>query len=76
KGVIISTGANFFGHAAAFLIGQDNDTTGHLQQILAQIGSFCLVSIGIFVVAKILILYAGFKYSYRCNLNNILVLLV
>jgi H+-transporting ATPase len=47
-----------------------------LQKILAQIGSFCLVSIGIFVLAEILVLYAGFRYSYRRGLNNILVLLI
>ncbi|KAG2336527.1 hypothetical protein BDR05DRAFT_1005779 [Suillus weaverae] len=57
-------------------MGQDDDTTGHLQKILAQIGSFCLVSIGIFVLAEILVLYAGFRYSYRRGLNNILVLLI
>ncbi|KAI9569815.1 hypothetical protein HD554DRAFT_2204249 [Boletus coccyginus] len=76
EGVVISTGANTFFGRAASLVGQDDDTTGHLQQILAQIGSFCLVSIGIFVVAEILVLYAGFKYGYRRGLNNILVLLI
>ena len=58
------------------MVGQDDDTTGHLQKILAQIGSFCLVTIGIFVVAEILVLYAGFKYQYRQGLDNILVLLI
>ncbi|KAI6116395.1 hypothetical protein F5141DRAFT_662917 [Pisolithus sp. B1] len=76
EGVVISTGANTFFGRAASLVGQDDDTTGHLQKILAQIGSFCLVSIGIFVVAEILVLYAGFRYSYRDGLNNILVLLI
>lgn len=60
-----------FDHAAS-LVGQDNDTTGHLQNILAQIGSFCLVSIGIFIVAEILVLYAGFRYNYCRGLNSIL----
>ncbi|KAI6130637.1 hypothetical protein EDD16DRAFT_1796265 [Pisolithus croceorrhizus] len=76
EGVVISTGANTFFGRAASLVGQDDDTTGHLQKILAQIGSFCLVSIGIFVVSEILVLYAGFRYSYRDGLNNILVLLI
>lgn len=76
EGVVISTGANTFFGRAASLVGHDDDTTGHLQKILAQIGSFCLVSIGIFVVAEILVLYAGFGYSYRRGLNNILVLLI
>lgn len=76
EGVVISTGANTFFGRAASLVGQDDDTTGHLQKILAQIGSFCLVSIGIFVVAEIFVLYAGFRYSYRDGLDNILVLLI
>lgn len=76
EGVVISTGANTFFGRAASLVGQDDDTTGHLQKILAQIGSFCLVSIGIFVIAEILVLYAGFHYTYRRGLNNILVLLI
>ncbi len=76
EGVVISTGRNTFFGRAASLVGQDDDTTGHLQKILAQIGSFCLVTIGIFVIAEILVLYAGFKYQYRQGLDNILVLLI
>ncbi|KAI1789272.1 plasma-membrane proton-e [Ganoderma leucocontextum] len=76
EGVVISTGPNTFFGRAANLVGQDDDTTGHLQKILAQIGSFCLVVIGIFVLAEILCLYAGFRYSYRRGLDNILVLLI
>jgi len=76
EGVVISTGPNTFFGRAASLVGQDDDTTGHLQKILAQIGSFCLVSIGIFVIAEIFCLYAGFRYQYRRGLNNILVLLI
>ncbi|PPQ74168.1 hypothetical protein CVT24_012859 [Panaeolus cyanescens] len=76
EGVVISTGANTFFGRAASLVGQDDDTTGHLQKILAQIGSFCLVTIGIFVLAEIFVLYAGFRYRYRRGLDNILVLLI
>ena len=76
EGVVISTGPNTFFGRAASLVGQDDDTTGHLQQILAQIGSFCLISIGIFLVAEILVLYAAFRFSYRRGLDNILVLLI
>ncbi|KAG5721448.1 ATPase 6, plasma membrane-type [Termitomyces sp. T112] len=76
EGVIVSAGANtFFGHAAP-LIRQDDDTTGHLQKILAQTKSFCLISIGIFVITKIFCLYATFWYSYHHGLDNILVLLI
>jgi len=76
EGVVISTGPNTFFGRAASLVGADDDTTGHLQKILAQIGSFCLVSIGIFVLLEILILYADFRYNYRRGLDNILVLLI
>lgn len=76
EGVVISTGANTFFGRAASLVGQDDDSTGHLQKILAQIGTFCLVTIGIFVLAEILCLYAGFRYRYRRGLDNILVLLI
>ncbi|KAJ3489254.1 hypothetical protein NLI96_g2241 [Meripilus lineatus] len=76
EGVVISTGPNTFFGRAASLVGQDDDTTGHLQKILAQIGSFCLVAIGIFVLAEIFVLYAGFRYQYRRGLDNILVLLI
>jgi len=76
EGVVISTGANTFFGRAASLVGQDDDTTGHLQKILAQIGAFCLVSIGICILAEILVLYAGFRYSYRRGLDDILVLLI
>ncbi|TFK70167.1 plasma membrane H+-transporting ATPase [Pluteus cervinus] len=76
EGVVISTGSNTFFGRAASLVGQDDDTTGHLQKILAQIGSFCLVCIGIFVIAEIVVLYPAFKYTYRRGLDNILVLLI
>ncbi|CAG7850029.1 Plasma membrane ATPase 1; AltName: Full=Proton pump 1 [Serendipita indica DSM 11827] len=76
EGVVISTGPNTFFGRAASLVGADDDTTGHLQKILAQIGSFCLVVIGIFVLLEIIVLYGKFRYSYRHGLDNILVLLI
>ncbi|EDR02588.1 plasma membrane H+-transporting ATPase [Laccaria bicolor S238N-H82] len=76
EGVVISTGPNTFFGRAASLVGQDDDTTGHLQKILAQIGSFCRVTIGVFIIAEIFVLYAGFRYRYRDGLDNILVLLI
>ncbi|KAJ7130947.1 hypothetical protein C8R46DRAFT_1327780 [Mycena filopes] len=76
EGVVISTGANTFLGRTTALVGSADDSTGHLQKILAQIGSFCLVVIGVFVLAEILVLYAGYRYSYRRGLDNILVLLI
>ncbi|KAJ7243259.1 hypothetical protein C8J57DRAFT_1726042 [Mycena rebaudengoi] len=51
--------------AAASFFVQDDDTTGHMQKMRAQVGSFCLVATGIFIVAEIC----------RCP-DNIFVLLV
>ncbi|KAJ7243345.1 hypothetical protein C8J57DRAFT_63928 [Mycena rebaudengoi] len=47
-----------------------------MQKLRAQVGSFCLVATRIFIVAEILSLYAGSKYSYRCGPDNIIVLLI
>ncbi|KDE03166.1 Plasma membrane (H+) ATPase [Microbotryum lychnidis-dioicae p1A1 Lamole] len=76
EGVVIATGANTFFGRAASLVGADDDSTGHLQKILAQIGLFCLCSIGLFIVLEIVILYPAFHYSYRRGLDCILVLLI
>ncbi|KAG8987373.1 plasma membrane H+-ATPase [Tulasnella sp. 427] len=83
EGVVIATGANTFFGRAASLVGQNDDTTSHLQAILAHIGSFCLIAIGSFCliaigifVLKIVILYPAFHYTYRRGFDNILVLLI
>ncbi|KAK7062322.1 hypothetical protein R3P38DRAFT_2834703, partial [Favolaschia claudopus] len=76
EAVVVSTGGNTFFGRTTSLVGSSDESTGHLQMILARIGSFCLVVIGIFVLAEILVLYAGFRYSYRRGLDNILVLLI
>jgi H+-transporting ATPase len=52
---VISTGGNTFFGRAASLVGQDDETTGHLQKILAQISSSCLIAIGLFVILEIVI---------------------
>ncbi|CAO3579972.1 unnamed protein product [Absidia cylindrospora] len=76
EAVIIGTGLNTFFGRAAKLVGDANDGMGHLQQILAKIGNFCLVSIGTFVLLEILIMYPVFHYTYRRGIDNILVLLI
>lgn len=76
EGIVISTGPNTFFGRAATLVGADNDQAGHLQMVLARIGTFCLVSIGLFTVIVIIVQYAAYRYSYRRGINNILVLLI
>jgi hypothetical protein len=70
EGVVLSTGASTFFGRAASLVGQDDDTTGHLQKILAQISSFCLATIGTFVILEILVLYPAYHYTYRDGLGS------
>lgn len=53
EGIVISTGPNTFFGRAATLVGEDNDSTGHLQAVLARIGLFCMVSIGGFIPARL-----------------------
>ncbi|KAI8320191.1 plasma-membrane proton-e, partial [Martensiomyces pterosporus] len=76
EAMVIGTGLNtFFGRAASLVAGA-NEGMGHLQQVLAKIGNFCIFSIGIFLIAEIFVMYAGFRYRYRRGMNNLLVLLI
>ncbi|KAJ2551768.1 hypothetical protein EV175_003570, partial [Coemansia sp. RSA 1933] len=76
EAVVIGTGLNtFFGRAASLVAGA-NEGMGHLQQVLAKIGNFCICSIAIFLVAEIFVMYPGFRYRYRRGMNNLLVLLI
>ncbi|CAF0959878.1 unnamed protein product [Didymodactylos carnosus] len=76
EAIIVGTGINTFFGRAAKIVGEAGDEAGHLQKILAKIGNFCICGIVIFIVAEILVMYAGFHYSYRRGINNILVLLI
>ncbi|KAG8989761.1 plasma membrane H+-ATPase [Tulasnella sp. JGI-2019a] len=76
EGVVIATGANTFVGRSASLVGQGDGSTSHLQKILVEVGSFCLLAIGIFVFLEIVILYPAFHCTYRRGLKNILVLLI
>ncbi|KAF9115211.1 plasma membrane H+-ATPase [Mortierella sp. AM989] len=76
EAVVIGTGANTFFGRAAKLVQMAGDDVGHLQTVLARIGQFCIVSILIFMVVEVLVMYIAFKYDYRRGINNVLVLLI
>ncbi|KAF9433877.1 plasma membrane H+-ATPase [Entomortierella beljakovae] len=76
EAVVIGTGSNTFFGRAAKLVQLAGDDVGHLQTVLARIGQFCIVSIFIFMLAEILVMFIAFKYDYRRGINNILVLLI
>ncbi|CAF1421015.1 unnamed protein product [Rotaria magnacalcarata] len=70
EAIVIGTGLNTFFGRAAKLVGNSSDEIGHLQTILAKIGNFCIIGIAMFIVAEILVMYAGFRYEYRRGINN------
>ncbi|KAF9583394.1 plasma membrane H+-ATPase [Lunasporangiospora selenospora] len=76
EAVIIGTGSNTFFGRAAKLVQLAGDDVGHLQIVLARIGRFCIISIAIFLVLEILVMYPAYKYTYRRGINNLLVLLI
>ncbi|KAG0032371.1 plasma membrane H+-ATPase [Podila clonocystis] len=76
EAVVIGTGSNTFFGRAAKLVQMAGDDVGHLQIVLGQIGRFCIVSIAIFLIIEVIVMYAGFKYDYRRGINNVLVLLI
>jgi H+-transporting ATPase len=76
EAIVIATGKNtLFGHAAG-IVGATRDDIGHLQKILARIGNFCMVGIGLFVIIELIVMYAVYHYDYRRGIDNILVLLI
>ncbi|CAO3615682.1 unnamed protein product [Cunninghamella blakesleeana] len=76
EAIVIGTGLNTFFGRAAKLVGDAGEEEGHLQQILAKIGNFCLCTIGIFLVIVVIVQYAAFGYAYRRGIDNVLVLLI
>ncbi|KAF9947439.1 plasma membrane H+-ATPase [Mortierella alpina] len=76
EAVVIGTGSNTFFGRAAKLVQMAGDDVGHLQIVLGRIGRFCIVSIAIFLIVEVIVMYAGFKYDYRRGINNVLVLLI
>lgn len=53
---MIGTGSNTFFGRAAKLVGNAHDEIGHLQIILAKIGNFCIIAIGLFLLAEIFVM--------------------
>ncbi|KAF9939097.1 plasma membrane H+-ATPase [Mortierella antarctica] len=76
EAVVIGTGSNTFFGRAAKLVQLAGDDVGHLQIVLGRIGRFCIVSIAIFLIIEVIVMYAAFKYDYRRGINNVLVLLI
>jgi len=75
EALVHSTGVNTESGKSQFLVDSTNGL-GHLQQILAQIGMFCLVWIGIWIVILCGVLYGAYDFDYRRGIDMILVVLI
>eukprot|EP01121_Diplochlamys_sp_Union-15-3_P021993 TRINITY_DN9227_c0_g1_i4.p1 TRINITY_DN9227_c0_g1~~TRINITY_DN9227_c0_g1_i4.p1 ORF type:complete len:1054 (+),score=237.95 TRINITY_DN9227_c0_g1_i4:87-3248(+) len=83
KAIVNATGINtFFGQAAA-LVQAASGTVGHVQIVLASIGYFCIIVIGVGVLVELLVQFIA--YDAPCHgtgvgscevLNNMLVIIV
>eukprot|EP00911_Craspedida_sp_UC1_P002201 UC1_evm1s1682 len=73
--VVVATGVNtFFGKAAHLVATTENK--GHFQQVLRQIGTFCIGLIAFFLVAVAIGQWVFLGYPYRRGINNLIVLLI
>lgn len=75
EALVHSTGVNTESGKSQFLVDSTNEM-GHLQQILTQIGSFCLVWIGIWTIILCGVLYGAYDFDYRRGIDMILVILI
>ncbi|KAJ6520897.1 hypothetical protein DFH09DRAFT_1331547 [Mycena vulgaris] len=77
EAIIIYTGGDIRAPLASPSDGQPlNGSVMSLHGIAAQISMFCLAIIVIFLIAELLVLYAGFRYSYHRGIDAIFVLLL
>jgi len=73
--VVHSTGANtFFGRAASLVA--ETEEGGHLQEVLAAIGFFCIAYIIFWIVIVVIVLPVAYTWFYRGIVNIVLVLLI
>ncbi|CAF1413755.1 unnamed protein product [Adineta steineri] len=74
--IVIGTGLNILFGRINMIASNVRNRGSHLQQILRFIGNYFLIIFLIFVIAKILVMYAGFHYNYRRGVNNLFVILL
>ncbi|CAF1248962.1 unnamed protein product [Adineta steineri] len=74
--IVIGTGLNILFGRINMIASNVRNRGSHLQQILRFIGNYFLIIFLIFVIAKILVMCAGFHYNYRRGVNNLFVILL
>ncbi|CAI9285671.1 unnamed protein product [Lactuca saligna] len=75
EAVVIATGVRTFFGKAAHLVDSTNPS-GHFQQVLTDIGNFCICSIAVGMVIEIIVIYPIQRRAYRDGIDNLLVLLI
>ncbi|KAJ7476129.1 hypothetical protein FB451DRAFT_268067 [Mycena latifolia] len=73
EAIIIYAGPDTFQLSSVY---PPNGSATSLHGIVAQIVVFCLAILVVFVIAELLVLYAGFHYSYRRGIDAIFVLFI
>jgi H+-transporting ATPase len=73
--LVHATGVNSFFGKAANLVAT-TESHGHLQQVLASIGNFCMGYIGVWIVILIGVMAGAYTWYYRAVVNIILVILI
>jgi len=75
RAIVTGTGLHTFFGKAAHLVDISKGG-GHFQEVLVNIGNFCLCWIITFLILEIVTMYPAYHYSYVVGINNLIVLLI
>jgi len=75
EALVTATGVNTFAGKASHLVAT-TEGHGHLQQILTQIGLFCMSYISVWIIILLAVLYGQYHFAYRRGIDMVLVVLI
>jgi H+-transporting ATPase len=75
EALVTATGVNTFSGKASNLVAT-TEGHGHLQQVLTQIGLFCMSYISVWIVILCGVLYGQDRFAYRRGIDMVLVVLI
>jgi len=75
EALVHATGVNTFFGKAANLVATTAEH-GHLQQVLSDIGAFCMSYIAVWVVILVFVVYLEYRWYYRAGINILLVVII
>jgi H+-transporting ATPase len=75
EALVVATGERtFLGKAASAMNSVEGQS--HLQEVLRNIGGFCMAYIGIWILVICAVVYGKYEWAYRRGINMILVVLI